>query len=62
MGYNKISNRLVKVVDVGMIDEERTDVEPSTLSTYRNKSGELYAEDVDQHMAILPEVVTLRPR
>ena len=26
-----------------------------TVSTYRNDSGELYAEDVDQHMKILPE-------
>ena len=32
-------------------------VEPLTESTFRNESGELYAEDVDQHMAVLPEVV-----
>ena len=32
-------------------------MEPLTESTYRNESGELYAEDVDRHMAVLPEVV-----
>ena len=41
-----------------MIDEERTDAEPSTVSAYRDFSEELYAEDVNQHMAILPEVIT----
>ena len=40
------------------IGEEKTDANPSTVSTYRNESGELYAEDVDHHMVILPEVVT----
>ena len=28
------------------------------VSTYRHVSGELYAEDVDQHMAVLPDIVT----
>ena len=28
------------------------------VATYRNESGELYAEDVDQHMAVLPDIVT----
>ena len=41
-----------------MIDEERSDAEPSTVSAYCDSSKELYAEDVNQHMAILPEVVT----
>ena len=40
------------------IGGERTEVEPPTMSKYRSESGELYAEDVDQHMAILPGVVT----
>ena len=26
--------------------------------TYRHEYGELYAEDVDQHMAVLPDIVT----
>ena len=43
--------------DVENIGEERTGAEPSTVAAYRNESGELYADDVDQHMAILPEVV-----
>ena len=40
------------------IGEERTEAAPPTVSTYRNESGELYAEDYDHHMVILPEVVT----
>ena len=28
------------------------------VATYRHESGELYAEDVDQHMAVLPDIVT----
>ena len=28
------------------------------VATYRHESGELYAEDVDQHMAVLPDVGT----
>ena len=27
-------------------------------SMYYHESGELYAEDVDQHMAVLPEIVS----
>ena len=27
------------------------------VTPYRHKSGELYAEDVDQHMAVLPDIV-----
>ena len=51
------SDRLVKRNDVGTIGEENTGVEPLTESTYRNESGDLYAEDVYKHMALLPEVV-----
>ena len=47
----------VKRNDVVVIGEERREAEPSTVSTYRTESGEVYAEDVDQHMAILPEVI-----
>ena len=50
--------RLVKWNDAVAIDEERTEVELPAVSTYRNDSVELYAENVDQHMAILPKVVT----
>ena len=28
------------------------------VATYRHESGELYSEDVDQHMAVLPDIVT----
>ena len=28
------------------------------VATYRHESGELYAEDVDQHMAVLHDIVT----
>ena len=52
------SHQLVKGNDVVAIGEESTEVEPPTVSTYRNDSGELYTEDVDQHITILPEVVT----
>ena len=54
----KKSDRLVKVNDVGAIGEERTEAEPPFTSTYRTESGDIYAEDVDQHMTILLEVVT----
>ena len=50
-------DRQVEVKDIGVIGEERTEAEPPFASTYRNQNGEMYAEEVDQHMAILPEVV-----
>ena len=28
------------------------------VATYRHESGDLYAEDVDQHMAVLPDIIT----
>ena len=31
--------------------------EESDASTYRHESGELYAEDVDQYIAVLPDIV-----
>ena len=43
--------------DVVAIAEEKTGVELLIESAYRTESGELYAEDIDQHMAVLPEVV-----
>ena len=49
---------LVKRNGVVTIGGERKREEPPTVSKYRTKSVELYAEDVDQHMAILPEAVT----
>ena len=51
------SGRLVEVKDIGMIGEGRTEVEPPSSSMYSNETEEMYAEDVDQHMAILPGVV-----
>ena len=39
------------------MEDERIAGEPDA-STYRHESGELYAEDVDQHMAVLPDIVT----
>ena len=33
-------------------------MENPDFSTYRHEFGELYAEDVDQHMAVLPDIVT----
>ena len=48
----------MKVNDVGAIGEERSEAEPPYVSMYRSESGEMYDEDVDQHMAILPDVVT----
>ena len=48
----------MKVNDVGAIGEERTESEPPSVSMYRSESGEMYAEDVDQHVEILPEVFT----
>ena len=52
------SDRLVEVKDIGVIGEERTEADWPSASTYHIESGEMYAEDIDQHMEILPEVVT----
>ena len=38
-------------------DDDRT-AKKLDVATYRHESGELYAEDVDQHMAVLPDVGT----
>ena len=46
------SDRQVEVKDIEVIGQERTAAEPPTASTYCNESGEIYAEDVDQHMTI----------
>ena len=40
------------------IDEEMTRYELASTPMYYHDGGELFAEDVDQHMAVLPEVVT----
>ena len=52
------SDRLVEVKDIGVIGEERTEADWPSASTYHIESGEMYAEDIDQHMEILPEVIT----
>ena len=51
------SDQLVKRNDVVAIGGEWTEAKLSTVPTYRNESGALYAGDVDQHREILPEVV-----
>ena len=40
------------------VDEETTRDELASTPMYYHDGGELFAEDVDQHMAVLPEVVT----
>ena len=47
-------NRLMKREDFVAVGEKRMDAELSTVSTFRNETGELYAEYIDHHMADLP--------
>ena len=42
------------VADRGDAKEE----DPSTPSVYYHEGGELYAKDVEQHLAVLPELAT----
>ena len=56
-GFQEKLCRLVKQEDVVAKRKESNDAEPSTVATFRNESGELYAEDFDQHIEILTEVV-----
>ena len=45
-------------MDNTRIDEEAKKDESSSAPVYYHHGGEVFAEDVDQHMAALPEVVT----
>ena len=45
-------------MDNTRIDEETKKYESSSTPVYYHDGGELFAEDVDQHMAVLPEVAT----
>ena len=45
-------------VDEGPCPEDGRIAGEPDVSTYRLAGGELYAEDVDQHMAVLPDIVT----
>ena len=38
------------------MDGDVLKVQQADVHTYRHKNGDLYAEDVDQHMAALPEM------
>ena len=38
-------------------EDDRIEEEPD-VSTYCHESSQLYAEDVDQHMAVLPDIAT----
>ena len=49
----KLANGVVKDV----LTNESEDGKPE-CSTYYHESGELFAEEVDQHMAVLPEIVS----
>ena len=46
----------VKTDEDTCLEDDRIEEEPD-VSTYRHESGELYAEDVYQHMAVLPDIV-----
>lgn len=54
-GQSKEDSNAVKGEEVST-DETKT--EEHETSIYYRESGELYAEDVDQHMAVLPEIVS----
>ena len=46
----------VKTDELPCTEDDR-DEEELDFSTYRHEREELYAEDVDQHMAVLPDIV-----
>ena len=50
------SEMMTKETDPVEMDGDVLKVEHAEVLTYRHKNGDLYAEDVDQHMAMLPEV------
>ena len=51
-------NRPAIKSDATMIGKDLKDECPLDASVYYHESGELFAEDIDQHMTVLPEVVT----
>ena len=51
----------VKTDEEPCSEDDRIEEEPD-VSTYRHKSGESNAEDVDQHMAVLPDMVCPLPK
>ena len=50
------SDMVTKETDPVEMDGDVLKVDQVELPIYRHKNGDLYAEDVDQHMAMLPEV------
>ena len=53
----KLVNELDMVKDGDVLTNESEDGKPE-CSAYYHESGELFAEEVDQHMAVLPEIVS----
>uniref|UniRef100_A0AAV1T816 Reverse transcriptase n=1 Tax=Peronospora matthiolae TaxID=2874970 RepID=A0AAV1T816_9STRA len=51
-------DKRTKKMDCTKTDEETTKDELTPSPMYHHDAGELFAEDVDQHLAVLPEVVT----
>ena len=50
------SEMVTKETDPVKMDGDVLKVEQVDVHTYRHKNDDMYAEDVDQHMAVLPEV------
>ena len=55
----KRANDVIGMKDEGMSTEEDEEVRHENLS-YDHENGELYAEDVSQHMIVLPEVALFK--
>ena len=53
----KLANNLDVVKDGDVLTYESEDGKPES-TTYYHESGELFAEEVDHHMAVLPEIVS----
>ena len=55
------ANDVIGIKNEGMSTEEDEEVRHENLS-YDHENGELYAEDVSQHMIVLPESLYLQQR
>ena len=47
----------IKIDEETCLIDERIEEEPD-ISNYLHESGQLYTEDVDQYMAVLPDIET----
>ena len=51
-------HKLVDSAEVAAVDVEMMKEDITTAAMYHHEGNELFAEDVEQHMAVLPEITT----